>query len=24
VVSAWAPKNPHGDGGRQIWERNPY
>ncbi|GAB3433697.1 ABC transporter substrate-binding protein [Flindersiella endophytica] len=24
VVSAWVPKNPHGDGGRQIWERNPY
>ncbi|SDS64970.1 ABC transporter substrate-binding protein [Microlunatus soli] len=24
VVSAWVPKNPHGDGGRQLWERNPY
>src|SRR5690606_3182918 len=24
VLSAWVPKNPHGDGGRQVWERNPY
>lgn len=24
VLSAWVPKNPHGDGGRQMWERNPY
>ena len=24
VLSAWIPKNPHGDGGRQVWERNPY
>lgn len=24
VLSAWVPKNPHGDGGRQLWERNPY
>ena len=23
VLSAWMPKNPHGDGGRQVWERNP-
>lgn len=23
-LSAWVPKNPHGDGGRQVWERNPY
>lgn len=24
VVSPWVPKNPHGDGGRMVWERNPY
>jgi peptide/nickel transport system substrate-binding protein len=24
VLTAWVPKNPHGDGGRQVWERNPY
>lgn len=24
VVSPWVPLNPHGDGGRQVWERNPY
>ena len=24
VLSAWIPKNPHGDGGRQVWERNPF
>ena len=24
VLSAWVPKNPHGDGGRQVWDRNPY
>ncbi|MFC7619912.1 ABC transporter substrate-binding protein [Microlunatus sp. GCM10028923] len=24
VLSAWVPRNPHGDGGRQVWERNPY
>ena len=23
-LSAWVPTNPHGDGGRQLWERNPY
>ncbi|HEY8458689.1 MAG TPA: ABC transporter substrate-binding protein [Actinopolymorphaceae bacterium] len=24
VLTAWVPKNPHGDGDRQVWERNPY
>ena len=24
VLSAWVPKNPHSDGGRQVWERNPF
>jgi peptide/nickel transport system substrate-binding protein len=24
VLSPWIPKNPHGDGGRQVWERNPF
>ncbi len=24
VLSGWVPKNPHGDGDRQVWERNPY
>ncbi len=24
MLSAWVPKNPHGDGGRQVWDRNPY
>ncbi|SDS30785.1 ABC transporter substrate-binding protein [Actinopolymorpha singaporensis] len=24
VVTGWVPKNPHGDGDRQVWERNPY
>jgi peptide/nickel transport system substrate-binding protein len=24
VLTGWIPKNPHGDGDRQAWERNPY
>jgi peptide/nickel transport system substrate-binding protein len=24
VLTGWVPKNPHGDGDRQVWERNPY
>lgn len=24
VLTAWSAKNPHGDGGRQVWERNPF
>jgi len=24
VITGWRPMNPHGDGGRQVWKRNPY
>ena len=24
VLTGWVPKNPHADGDRQVWERNPY